>query len=145
MLQPTAKGHYAVLAAVELGVRFELPQPTPLRDIAQQHAIPQPFLTQILQQMKMAGLVVSIRGASGGYRLSRSPELISVWDVLQAVCPELGDFTASNLTDASSSANRLLQQLWRDEARGFTERLSQVAISDLVEQLEPAASDMFYI
>ena len=49
------------------------------------HAIPERYLVQILLQLKGAGLVVSTRGASGGYRLARPAAEISLSDVLAAI------------------------------------------------------------
>ncbi len=52
-----------------------------------EHSIPLPFLTQILQQLRAANLVCSTRGAFGGYRLCNDPSKITVADIVQAVCP----------------------------------------------------------
>ncbi len=68
-MQIPAKLHYAALAMLELASTEERPQPLALREITQRHGIPQPFLVQILQQLKSAGLVTSTRGSQGGYRL----------------------------------------------------------------------------
>ena len=54
-------------------------------DIAIAQDIPPRFLENILLALRRAGLVQSRRGAEGGFRLSRSPELITLADVLRAV------------------------------------------------------------
>lgn len=81
----SAKAEYACLAILALARYRPDDPPVRLREIAEAHAIPGRYLVQILLQLKGAGLVVSTRGASGGYRLARPPERISLGEVLTAV------------------------------------------------------------
>jgi DNA-binding IscR family transcriptional regulator len=53
--------------------------------IAQVRKLPLPYLEQIIPLLRKAGLVESIRGVKGGYRLAKPPEEISVGDVLRAL------------------------------------------------------------
>src|SRR5262245_12784322 len=76
-MRVSAKAEYACIAMIELAVNYREPVPVRLKLIAEAHGIPQGFLVQILQQLKVAGLVASTRGASGGYQLGRPPEQIS--------------------------------------------------------------------
>src|SRR5436305_2714582 len=72
----SAKAEYACIAMVELAARYGDPQPVRLKAIADAHGLKHRFLVQILLQLKGAGLVVTTRGASGGYHLARAPEQI---------------------------------------------------------------------
>src|SRR5436190_828090 len=81
----SAKAEYACLAVIALAQSRRDDRPVPIREIAESQGIPETFLTQILLKLKVAGLVLSTRGSSGGYRLARSPEHISLGDVIQAV------------------------------------------------------------
>jgi Rrf2 family cysteine metabolism transcriptional repressor len=56
-----------------------------LKDIARQEGISEKYLGQIIIPLKSSGLIVSHRGAHGGYALSRSPEGITVKDVVEAI------------------------------------------------------------
>jgi Rrf2 family protein len=81
----SAKAEYACVAVIALA-RFGADQaPVRIRDIAEAHAIPERYLVQILLQLKGAGIVFSARGAAGGYRLARPPELISLGEVLGCI------------------------------------------------------------
>lgn len=80
----SVKGDYALHAI------FDLAQQKPgeaikIADIARRQKIPQKFLELILSGLKQGGFVESRRGAEGGYLLSRSPESITVGDVLRFV------------------------------------------------------------
>ena len=81
----SAKAEYACLAVIALAQRRLENRPVPIREIAEAQRIPETFLTQILLKLKGAGLVLSTRGSAGGYRLARSPEEISLQDVLTVV------------------------------------------------------------
>src|SRR5881398_3290419 len=81
----SAKAEYACIAMLELAVRYGDPAPVRLKAIADAHEIPDRFLVQILLQLKGSGLVVSARGAAGGYLLARAPDQISVGDIVSVI------------------------------------------------------------
>jgi Rrf2 family protein len=56
-----------------------------LKDIAERHDIPAPYLVQILNRLNHAGLVLAARGQQGGYALARDPRKTSLLDVLEAL------------------------------------------------------------
>lgn len=64
---------------------YEGRRPIPLRDISNKEGISLQYLEQLFRDLREAGLVESIRGAKGGYILARSPEEITVGDVVRAV------------------------------------------------------------
>jgi Rrf2 family cysteine metabolism transcriptional repressor len=60
-------------------------EPLPLARMAELEGIPAPFLEQILATLRRAGLVESVRGASGGYRLARPPQEITMAEVIRVL------------------------------------------------------------
>jgi Rrf2 family protein len=82
-MRVTARGDYAVRAAVELAAAGG--ETRKVADIASAQNIPPRFLENILLALRRAGLVQSRRGADGGFRLTRPPEQVTVADVLRAV------------------------------------------------------------
>jgi Rrf2 family cysteine metabolism transcriptional repressor len=89
---------------------------------------------QILLQLKAAGLVMSTRGAAGGYQLARPPERISLADVIHVIDPP-----ASPRFDAALSPSRLVQTLrgvWL-EVQGEEQRmLDEITLTDLLRKTE---------
>ena len=75
---------YALRAVFELA-RKHSGNPIPIAAIAKAQGIPPRFLESILLQLKGTGILESVRGVEGGYRLARPPENISVGDVLRVV------------------------------------------------------------
>src|SRR5262249_35833482 len=78
LMKIAAKAEYACLAILALARCQPDDPPLRIREIAEEHGIPERYLVQILLQLKGAGLVVSVRGALGGYRLARPPDRISL-------------------------------------------------------------------
>ena len=81
----SAKAEYACVAMLELAATYADNQPVRIKAIAEAQGAPQRFLVQILLQLKTAGLVASVRGASGGYRLAKPPESITLAAVINAI------------------------------------------------------------
>jgi len=127
----SAKAEYASLAMLELASQHGDPRPVRLVDIAEKHNIPQRFLVQILLQLKGAGLTASTRGASGGYQLARSPEDISLADILNSVDrvdPPVFD------DQNQSSLSATLHGVWMTIHKSREKILKETSLAQLVEQ-----------
>jgi Rrf2 family cysteine metabolism transcriptional repressor len=92
----TAKSEYGVLAAIDLACNYGS-GPVSAREIAERRGIPPRFLEQIFVALRRAELVTAVRGAKGGFTLSREPADITVLDVVEALEGPL----ASSLCDQS--------------------------------------------
>lgn len=125
----SAKAEYACLAVIALADRHDGDRPTPIREIADAHEIPETFLTQILIRLRGAGLVVSTRGSSGGYRLARDPEQISLGDVLRVI-----DGEGFQERPARRSTPNALVQLWERLQASQVDILDRTSIAHLVSQ-----------
>ena len=137
----SAKTQYAVLAMLQLGLEYGAGEPVQVRRIAERQGIPPTFLVQILHELKRAGLVASTRGASGGYRLSRAPEEISlaaVVDVFEANEPPV-------CAAESSPFGPLLVDLCCEMSRTRREVLESVTLADLAERGAATAEGMWTI
>ena len=125
----SARAEYACLAMMELARQPQGRKPVRLAEITDKHEIPQRFLVQILLQMKAAGLVATTRGASGGYRLAKPPEQITLADILSGLerLEEPEDRQLGN-----SAMSRRLQVVWRQMAEDRMKYLRQITLRDLV-------------
>lgn len=129
----SAKAEYACLAALALATRRPEDPPLRIREIAEAYAIPERYLVQILLQLKGAGLVTSTRGASGGYRLARPPETISLAEVLTAIDgPEEPSGRALRQPGA-----RALAVVWEHVRAAERAVLDQTTIAQLAEHASP--------
>jgi len=82
-MRVTTWTEYSLIISLHLARRGGA-QPVAARDISESERLPGDYVEQILLRLRRAGLVDSVRGARGGYRLARDPSLISVHDVMQA-------------------------------------------------------------
>lgn len=137
-----AKTQYAILALLELAQEQSDGRPAPAARIAERHGIPATFLVQILHELKRAGLVVSTRGANGGYRLNRSTDeltLADVVDVLESTEP------APECAASASPFAAALTEICGDLAAARRDVLASVTIADLSARGAAAAGPMWYI
>ena len=85
-MQITRQADYALRAVLYLARRYEkTTERAPTSQIAEDQEIPPSFLAKIISQLSIAGLINTSRGARGGVKLARSPEEISLLDVVEAI------------------------------------------------------------
>lgn len=101
--------------------------------LAKAQGLPAKFLESILNDMRRAGLLVSQRGADGGYRLSRPAKQISVADVIRPLDGPLAEVRGLRPEAASyeGSAERL-RDVWVAVRASLRQVLEQVTIADIV-------------
>jgi Rrf2 family protein len=125
----SAKADYACLAVLELALRHGSGMPVRLSEIAVRHRIPPRFLVQIFLQLRAAGVVTSVRGARGGYRLAGEPETVTLADVLDVIDPaEPGGRRRKDASPLRSA----LRQKWDELAAARTRVLKAATLADLV-------------
>jgi Rrf2 family protein len=141
----SAKAEYACVAMLELAANHGEPQPLRIKSIADAQGIPQRFLVQILLQLKTAGLVASVRGASGGYQLTRSPEDISLAAVINAI-----DDRTLAPRSALGEANRTpvvgaLLGVWHDIQAREQRTLEQLSLAELLRRAHQSDAHSYQI
>jgi len=132
------RGEYALRALLVLGLNYEQPV-VPIQTISTQQNIPKRFLEQILHDLKSAGIVQSKRGVTGGYRLARPPDQISLASVVRHIegalapvsCVSERFYEKCSCPDETRCAIRSVMKEVREAVVAITER---VTISDLCER-----------
>lgn len=141
---------YGIMAIVDLALNAK-ESPIQARAIARRQGIPVRFLEQVLNSMKKAGLVDSLRGSQGGYRLQKAPSALSVADVLEALDgPVLRRaFEGGTTSDRyMSKMELLLGQVWKQVAQAEHEVLQRITIDELAGRqraIEARRSPMYHI
>ena len=80
----TSRSRYALKIMLDLSNSLD-DQLVKRHDIVARQGIPVKYLDQILLRLRRGGLIESIRGRSGGYKIARGPQVITVWEVFRAV------------------------------------------------------------
>ncbi len=107
-----------------------------LAEISARQDISLPYLEQLFVKLRRAGLVESVRGPGGGYRLARSPSHIRVVDVLAAVDETVSAMhTGAGATGGASGtkAQSLTNRLWEGLSAHVYVFLHQTRLSDVIE------------
>jgi Rrf2 family protein len=132
-----------LLASEEYGLRCLLQvasaagtRPVPVSDVARAEGLSPEYAAKLLRQLRLAGLVTSVRGAEGGYRLARPVDQISVWSALEALG---GEFFGAEFCSCHSgqrqhcvrSRDCSLRPLWRRLQETLRGALERVSLGDL--------------
>jgi Rrf2 family protein len=133
----TAKADYAVRAVAELAAVGK-DDCVSAESIAAATDIPRPFLIKILQQLRMAGLTETTRGADGGHRLARDPADISLGDVMRAVDGPLANvYGIVSPHGVPKGAAAPAAKVWAELHRRVQDLLENVSIADILADTVP--------
>jgi Rrf2 family protein len=136
-MRVSAKSDYALRALIEIAVRGE-EGPVSAEELGRAQEIPHGFLQAILADMRRAGLVVSQRGQSGGWRFARDPEEITVADVIRAVDgPLVSVYGLRPEAVSYSGSAEVLQHVWIAARSSLREVFEKVTIAALAAQRLP--------
>lgn len=132
----STKGRYGLRAVVDLALRGE-DEAVALSSIAERQNISISYLEQLIAKLKKAGIVDSKRGAQGGYILAKSPEEISVGDILRALEGDLHPVDCSEIhgeTKCQSSDLCVTKYVWKRISDSINSVVDSLMLSELVTE-----------
>ncbi|MGQ0809812.1 MAG: RrF2 family transcriptional regulator [Nitrospiraceae bacterium] len=150
-MRVSLRSSYAIMAAIDLAIHRNGTAPIQARAIARRQAIPARFLEQVLNAMKKAGLVTSLRGAQGGYLLNKHASEVSLADILEALDGSLSPTeppTLSRHPRRSSKQELLLSPVWDRVKEAERSVLAAVSVADLADrqqEMEQQRTLMYHI
>lgn len=130
-MQLTTRGRYAVTAMLDLALREER-APIRLADIAQRQGISLSYLEQLFAQLRRSGLVASVRGPGGGYRLARQHHLLSVSEIIDSVNERIDATRCDGRGDCQQGSTCLTHHLWVELSENLHDFLRGITIADLI-------------
>lgn len=128
----TTKGRYAIRAIVNIANNDEK-RPISIKSISNSEELSPIFLEQIFTKLKKAGITESVRGASGGFRIARELDQITILDVLEAVeegvvlAPCTGDGTCDRSVECG------LANFWYETEEGIKDQLRKKTIQSIMD------------
>jgi len=125
----TTRGHYSVKALLDLALQPAL-QPVSVNAIAARQSLPAPYLEKLLIDLRRSGIVESVRGAQGGYRLARSPREISLGQILAAV-GEVVDPLPRHHPQAEQTEDWVTYAVWKRLSQKMKDALYSISLEDL--------------
>ncbi|WP_094023337.1 Rrf2 family transcriptional regulator [Maliponia aquimaris] len=146
----STKGRYAMVALADIALQPAGDLVT-LGDIARRQDVSLPYLEQLFVKLRRAGLVESVRGPGGGYRLSRPASEIRVVEVLAAVDETVDAMhvgAGASGAVSGSRAQSLTNRLWQSLSAQVYVFLHQTRLSDVVQNTLapcPAVPSLFAV
>jgi Rrf2 family iron-sulfur cluster assembly transcriptional regulator len=135
-MQLSTKGRYAVMAMADLAGQTLRPAVS-LAEIAERQQLSLAYLEQLFARLRRRGLVVSVRGPGGGYRLAKPASETSVAEVVTAVDEPLRATRCGGGKGAAKGcmkggAKCLTHDLWEETGRQIFQYLSSVSLADVL-------------
>lgn len=131
----TTKGRFAVTAMVDLAIH-RADAPVSLAQISERQKISVAYLEQIFCKLRRAGLVDSVRGPGGGYRLRDEAGAISVGSIIDAVDEDIDATQCRGDGTCNGGASCLTHHLWEDLNVITKKFLDSVTLDAMVKTYE---------
>ena len=135
----STKGKYGLRAMIDRA-QYSEQEAVSISSIAQRQKISESYLEQLVAKLKKAGLVISIRGAAGGYRLARPASDISVGDVLRALEGDVRAVICTAQTEEGCEGEELCvtKYVWQRINESIEKTVDEMMIDQLVAESRKA-------
>src|SRR5512137_238019 len=130
----STKGRYGVRLMLDLALHNG-EGPVLLKDIAKRQGISEKYLWNLINPLKAVGLVHSIRGAHGGYKLAKKPSEISLKDIMRVL---EGSLCLVDCVETPSACERspscISRDVWCEASQNFLKTLEAMTLEKMVER-----------
>ena len=129
----STKGRYALRLMIDLAVNT-ISKPVPLKEVAKRQSISDKYLEQIISMLNNAGFVRSVRGAQGGYTLTKRPDEYTVGMILRLTEGSLAPVSCvEDRETCDKFENCATAELWRRLNDAINSVVDTVTLADLIE------------
>ena len=149
-MQISTRGRYGLRAMVDMALHVG-DGPLALRVIAERQGISESYLEQVFTNLRKAGLIRASRGAQGGYELVRSPQEMTVGEILRALEGPIAPVHCVDVQTPGKACEResicVTRNFWNDLKIHINQFLDGTTLQDLADRARTIAPDepMFYI
>lgn len=141
----STRGRYGLKAVFELALHYG-DGPIPLRDVASRQNLSESYLEQLFLSLRKDKIIESVRGAQGGYMLTKSPKEITVGEVLRclegnmspAVCLEEEGVTCSQEEEC------ITKYVWSEIKKSIDQVIDSITLQDMVEKSMLKSKEVSY-
>ncbi|MDI6839684.1 MAG: Rrf2 family transcriptional regulator [bacterium] len=155
----SSKGRYGLRAMIELA-RLDLARqakngqgrglinqaPTSVKSVSEKQCIPMAYLERIFHDLNIAGLVESVRGPGGGYKLKKPLKKIKVGDILYALegpiklsnCVPRGETSTGECDRINNCVARVV---WNRLSKEFSKILNDMSLQDILDEYKQRGKD----
>ncbi len=137
MLRLSTKGQYGVRAMYEIARGYP-DEPVNIKSISRRQDVSIHYLEQILNRLRRAGLIKSVKGPGGGYLLTRPPEEISIAEILEELEGPFALTSCLNPEEGCVRVDRCVTHLlWKSLGWQIESFLRTVTLDDLLKGFKP--------
>ena len=133
----STKGRYGLRAVVDLALYGE-EGTVSLSSISERESISLSYLEQLIPKLRKAGIVTSVRGAQGGYKLAKPATEISVGDILRALEGDLNPVDCAEVMGGQSSCQGaelcVTKYVWKRISDSINDAVDHILLSELVDE-----------
>ncbi|OPZ71742.1 MAG: HTH-type transcriptional regulator CymR [Firmicutes bacterium ADurb.Bin456] len=148
----SSRARYGLRAMLELALNYNPKETMPLVQIAEKQGISEGYLEQMMTLLRKGGLVRSVRGAQGGYRLNREPGKITVGEIVRCLEGPLSPTSCVNEDDPETCTRAdfcVTRVLWEKVRDSMATVLDNTTLEDLCKETEKmrlsGEANMYYI
>lgn len=132
-MRMSTRGRYGVRAMLDIALNYEKGAVS-LKDLAKRQNLSEKYLEQLIPPLRSAGLIRSIRGAGGGYTLTKEPSEINLLEIIQA----LEKISPVDCLDAPEICPNIktcvTYDVWKEINDSTSKILNSLTLSEMVER-----------
>ncbi len=129
----STKGRYGLRILLDLALRGS-DKPRMIRDIAASQQISEKYIGRLMIDLRAAGMVKSVRGARGGYRLTRLPCELTLLEILEAMEGPIGIVDCVNSSpECTRRSECAVRDIWCDVNEKIRRELARVSLQDILD------------
>lgn len=144
----STRGEYGLQAMFDLAQHYG-EGPISIKIVAERQGISEHYLEQLIAALRKAGLVKSVRGAQGGYILSRDPEEITVGDIIRVLEGPIAPVDCLNADESESCARAetcVTRGIWEKVRDSISDVLDSFTLADMVAKASKMRqNDKYYM
>ena len=141
----STKGRYGLRAVLDLAINSK-EDVVPLSEIALRQNISISYLEQLISKLRRAGIVTSIRGAQGGYKLAKDPETLSVGEILRVLEGSLDPVNCAEVTGGGESCagsdSCVTKLVWMRISDSINNAVDTLMLSELIDENDKLSSNI---
>ena len=130
----STKSRYGTRAMLDIAINYEK-GPVSVKSIADRQGISVKYMEQLIPRLKVAGLIRSVRGARGGYTLSKDVHQINLRDIIDALEGSMFPVDCVDNPEICDRAKKCVTyEIWKDIQDTINNLLDSITLDDMVER-----------
>lgn len=128
----STKGRYGLKAMFQLAI-YHGQGPIPLKQIAEEQSLSESYLEQLFSTLRKDGLLDSVRGAQGGYLLSKAPNKITVGNILRSLEGDLSPSDCVGGEECEKEYNCVTKTVWEKIKNSIDAVVDSITLQDMID------------